>query len=740
MQQPNRLRNSLATAMLLLAAPWGGAAYAQGEILEEIVVTAQKREQNLQDVGLAVTAFSGEALRELGYTDSIDIAAQAPSLNIIQFHPSVTNINIRGVSQNEFADHLEPPIAMFVDDAYVSAMGGAHVQLFDIERVEVLRGPQGTLFGRNATGGLVHFISAAPTEEADGYASATLGNYGATQLEGAIGGGLAEGLQVRLSAALDQNDGYLENAAGDDLRDADSFAVRLQVAWQPSDTVDVLAKVHYSQDDSNGNAYQHDATLQNALGLGERIPDDEDYNGFGLGPGTDFNGYRDADGDPFAGEYDDSGFFTREIVGGNLQITWDLNDSVALTSVSNLLGMEKDYREDADSSPFPYFIFETTQDFDQFSQELRLHGANERLNWQTGVYYLNIDTDVGGFFDLDFFTFGEGDDFGQVVNTGGHDSTIKTKSWALFAQGEYDLGEQLSATLGVRYTEDDRKADYVGFDNFGGGPNIPHSGDLGFNNFSYKAQLNWRSGNGVLAYAGITQTHKAGNFRLGIGAPNLLTPHDEEELRSVEIGLKANFADGRARLNAAAFFYDYADYQAFVVDPTTGVIAALDIVNVDAEAAGVEVELAASPFSGLDLSLGAAWMDSKVKDVVFPDGATVRNTELPYAPDFSFNGLARFSWPLGGGTASVQADFNYSDGFCFSVLCAPLDREGSYMVANARAQYAFPGGRWSLAAFVNNLAEEEYRLYSLDVSGLGIANDIYGNPRTYGVTVYASLR
>lgn len=251
--------------------------------------------------------------------------------------------------------------------------------------------------------------------------------------------------------------------------------------------------------------------------------------------------------------------------------------------------------------------------------------------------------------------------------------------------------------------------------------------------------MNWRPSDGVLAYAGITQTHKAGNFRLGIGDPNLLAPHDEEELRSVEIGLKTNFADGRARLNASAFYYDYADYQAFVVDPTTGIIAALDIVNVDAEAVGVEVELAASPFSGLDLSLGAAWMDSKVKDVVFPDGATVRDTELPYAPDFSVNGLARFSWPLGGGTASVQADFNYSDSFCFSVLCAPLDQEGSHVVANARAQYAFPGGRWSVTAFVNNLAEEEYRLYSLDVSGLGIANDGFGNPRTYGLTVYASL-
>ena len=425
MQQPNRLRNSLATAMLLLAVPWGGAAYAQGEILEEIVVTAQKREQNLQDVGLAVTAFSGEALRELGYTDSIDIAAQTPSLNIIQFHPSVTNINIRGCPRTSLPTTLSRPSPCLWTTPTSAPWAVPMCSYSTLSGWRCCAGPQGTLFGRNATGGLVHFISAAPTEEADGYASATLGNYGATQLEGAIGGVWRKACRSGSPPALDQNDGYLENAAGDDLRDADSFAVRLQVAWQPSDTVDVLAKVHYSQDDSNGNAYQHDATLQNALGLGERIPDDEDYNGFGLGPGTDFNGYRDADGDPFAGEYDDSGFFTREIVGGNLQITWDLNDSVALTSVSNLLGMEKDYREDADSSPFPYFIFETTQDFDQFSQELRLHGANERLNWQTGVYYLNIDTDVGGFFDLDFFTFGEGDDFGQVVNTGGHDSTIK---------------------------------------------------------------------------------------------------------------------------------------------------------------------------------------------------------------------------------------------------------------------------------------------------------------------------
>lgn len=715
---------------------------AQEAALEEIVVTAQKREQSLQDVGLSVTAFSGERIRELGYTATTEISQQTPGLNIIQFHPSNTTVNIRGVSQNDFADHYEPPVAVFVDNAYVSAVGGAHAQLFDIERVEVLRGPQGTLFGRNATGGLLQYISAAPTEELEGYGRFTLGNYATSRVEGAVSGAIGETVQARLSGAVHRSDGLLENDDGADLRDTDARALRLQLAFQPSDAFAARLKFHAAEDDSGGNAYQHDATFQNALGLGERIPDGEDF--YYTGPGADFNGYRDADGDNFRGRYDETGFFERSVSGVTAELTWNLGDTLSLTSISDVLSIDKSYREDVDSSPYPYFAFQTEQDFRQFSQELRLTRAADRSHWQAGLYILDIDDEVSSAYDLDYLPFGVGaGDFGEVVEAGFQDSTVGTASWAAFVQGEYSLTETLTGVLGLRYTEDERTLDFVG------GSRVPAwavdltdtvTDTLDFDNVSYKAQLDWYPAEQTLVYAGVTQAHKAGSFRTPVGAdleaftPPMPTRHDEEVLRSVELGIKTTFAGGRARLNASAFHYQYDDYQAFVVDPTVGFIADVDIINVDATASGAELELLAAPAEGLDLVFGVAWIDSEVRDVGYPDGETVRDSVLPYAPEFSINGLVRYEFGLGAGTAALQADFNFSDGFCFSVLCAPLDREESYVVSNLRAEYAFPGDRWSIAAYVTNVSGEEYRIYSLDLSGLGLANDAYAPPRMFGLT------
>ena len=720
---------------------------AQEAALEEIVVTAQKREQSLQDVGLSVTAFSGERIRELGYTATTEISQQTPGLNIIQFHPSNTTVNIRGISQNDFADHYEPPVAVFVDNAYVSAVGAAHAQLFDIERVEVLRGPQGTLFGRNATGGLLQYISAAPTEELEGYGRFTLGNYATSRVEGAVSGAIGETVQARLSGAVHQSDGLLENDDGADLRDTDARALRLQLAFQPSDAFAARLKFHAAEDDSGGNAYQHDATFQNALGLGERIPDGEDF--YYTGPGADFNGYRDADGDNFRGRYDETGFFERSVSGVTAELTWNLGDTLSLTSISDVLSIDKSYREDVDSSPYPYFAFQTEQDFRQFSQELRLTRAADRSHWQAGLYILDIDDEVSSAYDLDYLPFDVGaGDFGEVVEAGFQDSTVGTASWAAFVQGEYSLTETLTGVLGLRYTEDERTLDFVG------GSRVPAwavdltdtvTDTLDFDNVSYKAQLDWYPAEQTLVYAGVTQAHKAGSFRTPVGAdleaftPPMPTRHDEEVLRSVELGIKTTFAGGRARLNASAFHYTYDDYQAFVVDPTVGFIADVDIINVDATASGAELELLAAPAEGLDLVFGVAWIDSEVRDVGYPDGETVRDSVLPYAPEFSINGLVRYEFGLGAGTAALQADFNFSDGFCFSVLCAPLDREESYVVSNLRAEYAFPGDRWSIAAYVTNVSGEEYRIYSLDLSGLGLANDAYAPPRMFGLTAIVNF-
>ena len=742
MRQINNKTTKISASAGLLTIIFSGALNAQDAVLEEIVVTAQKREQSLQDVGLSVTAFSAEQIRELGYTMTTEIAQQTPGLNIIQFHASNTAVNIRGVSQNDFADHYEPPVAMFVDNAYVSAVGAAHTQMFDIERVEVLRGPQGTLFGRNATGGLLHFISAAPTEELEGYGRFTIGDFGTSKLEGAVSGALSDTVLARFSGSVHQSDGLLANDDGADLRDAGASAVRLQFAFRPSDTFDARLKFHAARDDSAGASYQHDASFQNALGLGERIPDDQNF--YFTGPGADFNGYRDADGDNYRGRYDDPGFFDRTISGATGELTWTLDNSMSLTSVTDFLAIDKHYREDVDASPYPFFAFQTDQDFAQFSQELRLNRTGGRYDWQAGAYFLDIDDDVESMYDLDYLPFGLAAGFGEIVETGAQDSEIGTQSWAVFAQGEYDLSDTLTGVLGLRYTDDERTIDYSG------GSTVPGWGvelrnaatdALEFDNVSYKAQLDWNPTQETLLYAGVTQAHKAGSFRTLIGgdldsftAPSP-SSHDEEELRSVELGIKTTLAGGRARLNATAFRYQYDDYQAFVVDPTIGRIAAVDIINVDAVANGAELELYAAPADGLDLVFGVAWIDSTVKDVGYPDGQTVRDSVLPYAPDISVNGLVRYEWSVGAGTAAVQADFNYSDGFCFSVLCAPLDREESYVVGNVRAEYVFPGERWSISAYATNVTEEEYRTYSIDLSGLGLANDAYAPQRMVGVTV-----
>ena len=733
----NSARFAAVLALFFCASPG-----AQEAVLEEIVVTAQKREQSLQDVGLSVTAFSGERIRELGYTATTEVSQQTPGLNVIQFHPTNTTVNIRGVSQNDFADHYEPPVAVFVDNAYVSAVGGAHAQLFDIGRVEVLRGPQGTLFGRNATGGMLHYVSAAPTEELEGYGRFTVGDYATTRLEGAMSGAIAENVQARFSGSVHQSGGLLANDDGADLRDTGALALRLQLAFQPSDAFAARLKFHVAEDDSGGNAYQHDATFQNALGLSERIPDGEDF--YYTGPGADFNGYRDADGDNFRGRYDETGFFERSVSGVTAELTWDLGDALSLTSISDVLSIDKRYREDVDSSPYPYFAFQTEQNFRQFSQEFRLSRAADRSHWQAGLYMLDIDDDVSSAYDLDYLPFGVGaGDFGEVVEGGFQDSTVGTASWAAFVQGEYDLSDTLTGVLGLRYTEDERTLDYLG------GSRVPAwaveltdtvTDSLAFDNVSYKAQLDWHPGEETLVYAGVTQAHKAGSFRTPVGAdldaftPPMPTRHGEEVLRSVELGIKTTFAGGRARLNASAFQYEYDDYQAFVVDPTISLIADPDIINLDATASGAEVELSAVPADGLDLVIGVAWIDSSVRDVGYPDGETVRDSVLPYAPDVSINGLVRYEFGVGAGTAALQADFNSSDGFCFSVLCAPLDRENAYVVSNLRAEYAFPGQRWSIAAWVTNVSGEEYRIYSIDLSGLGIANDAYAPPRMFGLT------
>ncbi|MDE0155995.1 MAG: TonB-dependent receptor plug domain-containing protein [Gammaproteobacteria bacterium] len=339
-----------ATGLLICMGLLGSSVYSA--VLDEIVVTAQKREQSLQDVGISVTAFSGDQIRELGYTNTIDIAQQTPALNIIQFHPTLTTLVIRGISQNDFADHLEAPIATYVDETYVSAMGAAHVQMFDLERVEVLRGPQGTLFGRNATGGLIHYISRRPTEEFEGYGEFTYGSYNQTKWEGALGGPITQNLLGRFSFAGNFHDGVAENRIGPDLRESEAYALRGQLEFRATDNFTLNLKAHFSEDDSLGNAYTSTPIRGNEDGLGVRLGPDE--NAYGTCPGCDPNGFRDPDDDPFTGSYEHSGEFRRGIAGFTGKMTLDVGEATTLTLIADYLQMNKNYSEDTDGTPIDY--------------------------------------------------------------------------------------------------------------------------------------------------------------------------------------------------------------------------------------------------------------------------------------------------------------------------------------------------------------------------------------------------
>ena len=718
--------------MIMLTMSFGAASNATVPVadsagtLEEIVVTAQKREQNLQDVGISLTALSSESLQRLEISDSTDIVQQVPSL---QFQATTTfaTPSLRGVSQTEFTDQHELPVGVVVDGVYISSPGAVQTQLFDLGRVEVLRGPQGTLFGRNSTGGLIHFVTQKPTEDFSGYTKVGFGSYNEARVEGAINGALVEQtLLGRLSIAADRHDGYLKNRIGPDVLAARVYSGRGQLLYKPTSDLSVLFKLQTSINDHERNGgYTWAPAAPGPDGLGVRIgPND---NPWGTCNGCDLMGYRNPDSDPYHQAFDTQGFFDRRAYEGSATVNWEL-PSVTLTSVTDFYSHKKNYLEDTDASPNPLFVYATRHRLDQFSQELRVSSRNERLFWVAGLYFLNINSH---FYQSLAFNFGPG------VDLLGYDDRVdKTTSWAAFGQTEIPLGTQWKLVTGARWTDDTKKLDALTVNAFGDGtPVIINRGTVGgfaqrkFGDWQGKLQLEWRPQTDVLLFAGVSRGTKSGGFQGNLSVPPESLTFSEEKLTDYETGFKLTLADNKVRLNGSLFYYDYKDYQAFEFNQTT--LASM-IQNTPAKVKGAEFEIEARPMAPLELSLGLSVLDTKAKDIVLPSGLVV-DRKLPQAPSASVNGLARYALPVGPGSIALQFDFKYNGSSYFTVNNAPVERESGYGLYNAHITYKPNDGPWEASAFVKNLSNTFYRVYSLDVSGLGFSNDRPGVPRWFGV-------
>ena len=700
-------------------------------VLEEIVVTAQKREQNLQDVGISITALSGNQLETLGMTNTVDISQQVPGMQIQAFSAAFTTINLRGISQNNFQDNLEAPVGVYVDGAYVPSMNAINGALFDIDRVEVLRGPQGTLFGRNTTGGLVHYLTKGATEnETNGYLEVQAGDYAMTLLEGAVGGAMSDNARFRLAGRWLQNDGYVKSVTPG-IRDAhgnDGFTIR--GAFQVDLAENFLADLRIAHSDDSdvpsGTYSINFAGSDPNTGLGIPIPG------------------RLTDKQKHASTFE--GYFDRESTNTTLTLTWDVSEQLEFVSITNKLDLDKVYAEDAGGGLF-FFPYTSPTEFESFSQEIRLSADNDGFRWQAGAYYLDMSTENSQYVQGVAILEGAGASTDSAKQQ--TFSKVNAENTSIFGQLELDMSEKVTLIAGVRWSDDDKDIDFTAtYEELEAGINLSQVFDISqvsidgidkieYDDFAARLQINYAVDEDTLIFASWNRGIKGGNWSIDpLGTVASLDPqnlkHSEEILFSYEFGLKTELSDW-ARLNASVYFYDYDDYQAFSLLGLTP-----QVTNSDAESFGGEIELTLNPSENFDLLLGLAYIDSEVKAVPDVFGGTVE-AEFPNAPSLSVNFLARYAWDVSGGKMAAQIDGYWNDDQFVEASNSAISFEDSYMLWNARLSYVTSGGDWTIEGWVKNIGDEEYRLYNLDLGLLGIAEEVYAPPRWWGVTARYSF-
>ena len=797
-----QLRAGAALAIVAVAFN-GGVAFAQSAAPDEaavdqpadIVVTAQKREQKLQDVGIAISVLGSDEISRRSINNATDIVSAIPNLKYNAYSSSQVVFNMRGVSQNDYGDQQEPPVAVYQDDSYASSITTASFPIFDLARVEALRGPQGTLFGRNATGGAVQFVSSQPTDTLDGFLKLTYGRYNQTIVEGAISGPLSDTLSARISGIYDRDDGYIQNITpGEKDRGANNhWALRGIFKYEPSSSFKAKLTLRYSQADKERQAgvYNYGPACPNAQFQGEFMSPTDSCTYWGS-TGTAGNGYFNPSiaasqgGSPWKTAGTGAAYVNRKMFGATLRLDAQLG-SFDLVSISDYQHLKKFYIESGDGPPeIPYVedvtppatapcpapassvtcyasgtVFFQDAKVNQVSQELRLSRTSDNNFFTLGGFGMIIDGDYRAKYAVPFIAYDPKVSFSQ-----------RTESFAFFVQDEYKLSEQLKLIGGLRYWRDHKKGDYTASHtlplwalslHFGPsgvsytdltGTTTPASWSYGsgtsgvtitpadatpsYDGLTAKAEIDYKPADNVLIYASYNRGSKSGGFTFSTGTPfpsalvdtlnNL--GYRPETLNAYELGLKSTLAPGTT-FNLAAFHYDYRNYQAFVQVGFTQVVR-----NLPAKVSGIEADFSTRPMKGLTLQLSGAYQTSKVKGVLLPDGVSVVDHDLPQAPEFSGSAMARYEFDLAGGKASIQGDVLAQSSMCFTVMCAPVEREKGYAVANARVGFTTADDKLDFSVFVNNLFNKAYRVYAFDGSLYwGDTLGVYAKPRTWGVSM-----
>lgn len=715
-------------------------------VIEEIVVTAQHVKSNVQDTPLAISALTGDMLEKRRIRDGNELQFFVPGLTFGKTGSSAgAQITLRGIGTETLSAGGDPGVAIHVDGVYQQASSTITQDFFDVERVEVLRGPQGTLYGRNATGGTINIINKRPTEEFEFDSSLSIGNYDLREIKAAISGPLvADVVLGRLSVRSQRRDGYSENVAPaapeDDADDADNWSVRGQLEFRPTDDLNILLRGYTRRDDGNGipvilNApYPRDpsfllvdlATFQPVIGNYYEV------NNAGPNPSvTDIREYASNSPTRQEAEFDS----------GSLEVNWDFAN-VTLTSITGYSDISVTSSQDLDAS-FEVSLYNAAigTQTETFSQEIRLASqGNENLDWVGGLYYYQGEEElqltfiadaVGGATPIPANEF--------IINPG----AVDTKSYGVFAQGTWNFNERLSLTVGGRYSEDSKDADegifssgflLIDFTTFG--PLLLEQ-DETWSKTTGKIGVEYRVSDDVMFYGSIGSGYKSGGFNIGA----LDVPFDPEEVVAYEAGMKGVFLEDHLQINLAGFYYDYSDLQVFQFETT-----ATRVTNAaDATSRGVELELVYFPTENLQLNAVVGWLDATfdkfdTEDPTAPLLGTqdLSGNYLNRSPEWKYSIGGEYTWWLGDlGSVAARVDYSYTAKQYYRVFNLDRDEQESYSMTNAQLRWSSADERWQVDVWGSNLGDEEV-FANITVGSALLGSPPYTTlmpPRTYGVTL-----
>lgn len=704
----------------------------------EIVVTAQRRSESLLATPLAVSAISGDALLKQGVAQPAALASIVPNLQVNDSTGgSEPNFTLRGVGLgNDYSSNQASPVGVYVDDSYLAFRSTHGSELFDLERVEVLRGPQGTLFGRNTTGGAINFITRKPQlAEAEGYIDTGYGDFNEVRVDAAAEVPMAEnGAGLRAAISYIRHDGYIDNVfpGQPNLQSADMIKGRLSLRLRPSDALDI--------------------NLRFTTAHGHQIQPGVIQIGLGPGGANAVTGYSRAGLGKFQVSSDNPHRNETDLDGGALTIKYDVGGGLSLQSLTSYNAASSLFGQDVDGSPVALLETVFRSKYREFNQELRLVYESDRVNLQGGLYYGRDKVEIANDFLLFPFLESLGVPADPTLTAGGGTITQRFRqvriSKAVFGQADLEVVDGLTLTLGARYTEDIAKYEngtaFIGDYDFNplvqtiGSPGSPLERRGDNSALTGRVALNYQFADGPLIYASYNRGYRAGTFNgSGYLHPSQITFVKPEKVNVYEVGLKGQFLDGGLRLAAALFQYDYTDQQ---LQDVLGVVAFL--LNAGASTLrGAEVEATARFSPDASLFLSAGYTDSEY-DALTLQGLDLAGNRLPFTPEFTAS--ARFDLTLRnvfGGRVILSPSVTYTGQQYFT----PYNRIGvyanvqqdEYAIVDAIAEWT--DDVWSIRIWGKNLTTKAYFTYGNSFPAFGYNYFNVNQPRTYGIAVRRSF-